>query len=155
MILYFCGDMCCEWAEVDGTCGCKCEMWPIAWQGAVCCVQGKVECSAVVYVVSCSAVGSAVCVIPPYRTVFHTAGFWAVIETVYCCMTNEPSPHSVLLPQIVPRFNTSWSHTSTPTCIFLTECLIVFKFWSTFKLINADFSFVWSSCNVCFCNIHI
>ena len=31
----------------------KCEMWPTDWQGAVCCVQGKVECSA------------AVCVIPP------------------------------------------------------------------------------------------
>jgi hypothetical protein len=47
MFLYFCGDMCREWAEVDGTCACKCEMRPTAWQGAVCSVQGKVECSAV------------------------------------------------------------------------------------------------------------
>ena len=60
MFLYFCGDMCCEWAE-----SCKSEMWPTAWQGAVRRVQGKVECSAVVSVVSCSAVGSAGCVIPP------------------------------------------------------------------------------------------
>jgi len=56
MFLYFCSDMCCEWAEVDGTCVCKCEMWPAAWQGTVRHVQGKAECS---------AVGSAGCVIPP------------------------------------------------------------------------------------------
>jgi hypothetical protein len=51
MFLYFCGDMCCKWAEVDGTCGCKCEMWPTVWQGAVRRVQGKVGCSPVVSVV--------------------------------------------------------------------------------------------------------
>jgi hypothetical protein len=75
MFVYLCGDMCCEWAEVDGTCGCKCEMCPTAWQGTVRCVQGKVECSAVVSVVSCSAVGSAGCAIPPLRAVFHIVGF--------------------------------------------------------------------------------
>jgi hypothetical protein len=62
MFLYFFGDKCCECAEVVGTCGCKYEMRPTAWQGAVCCVQGKVEYSALV---SCSAVWSAGCAIPP------------------------------------------------------------------------------------------
>jgi hypothetical protein len=57
MFVYFCADTCCEWAEVDGTSGCKCETSPTAWQGTGRCVQGKVECSAVVSVVSCSAVG--------------------------------------------------------------------------------------------------
>ena len=48
---------------MDGTCGCYCEMWLAAWEGAACCVQGKVKCSAVVCVVLCSAVGSTGCVI--------------------------------------------------------------------------------------------
>ena len=38
----------------------------------MCRVESKVECSAVV---SCSAVGSAGCGIPPYRTVFHIVDF--------------------------------------------------------------------------------
>jgi len=42
-------------------------------------------------------------------------------------MTNESSPSSVLLPHLVPRFKTSWSHTSFPTHIFLTECLIMHR----------------------------
>jgi hypothetical protein len=38
--------------------GCKCEMWPTIWQGAVCHVQCKVQCSTAVSTVPCSAVGS-------------------------------------------------------------------------------------------------
>ena len=60
MIVYFCGVSGLKW------------MGPTAWQGTVCCVQGKVECSAVV---SCSAVWSAGCAIHPYITVFHIIGF--------------------------------------------------------------------------------
>ena len=54
MFLYFCGDMCCEWAEVVNV---KCDRQP----GRAQCVMSKVRWS----VVSCSAVGSAGCVIPP------------------------------------------------------------------------------------------
>ena len=57
------------------------------------------------------------------------------MKTFQCCITNEFSPHSVLLPHVVPRFKTSRGHTSTPTCTFLTECLIMhgdnFTFLST------------------------
>jgi len=73
-----------------------------------------------------------------------------LLAIIFCIHTPKPKPHtyfyadyirflgeyvyiyiyffSVLLPHIVPRFKTSWSHTSTPKCIFLTQCLIMDKF---------------------------
>jgi len=66
---------CVQWVGIS----CKCKMWPTGWQGAVCRVQGKLECSAAVSPVPCVAVRSAVWVIPPKRTVFHVVGSWAVI----------------------------------------------------------------------------